>query len=724
MSTITIEKGNTVYGGDSEDYNTYIVKEGGKLDIQRRLWKADGGVTVEPGGSFVKDGSFETYTHIKSKVVIGEEGNETVSTLSLTSSSYPWSISTLWNGSLTAYNTNIKLGDLGSVGATKLYDCVVNLDGIIAMGVNTANGSHTFTNTTVSVKGYAIRKDSTYFSAEGSILNKLTLDNSTITIDDGAAGSTSQKTVIKKLTMKNNSVITVESGANTILAGEISIDGTSSLSVGNLQIDEGAKLVIDGENTESVIRFSGTFSNTGANGLTVDMTNVKNSMYKVLDYTGDAASAPTDYGTIKFVNLSDGFRGVFTVENGDLCVTAISNDTEVAAPVEDKVVEVSATEKKSIKSHVVNVGSNETALHRVEAPSEDVTTGTKTEGNVTTTFINPAGNIYLNSQAEDITDKTEFRTSVEQESKEYNIFVNNYTSAEDEEQNGGYATTGGVMSITGSLNSAKDIVINNGEGAVMQGADEDTGFKASAVNMEITNDGHMVADVHADKNMTIHNNSINTLKGTVSGKTVVIDGTGKIENAVIDSYDKLTIEDTQTLVNSTLTAKTFVNDGVINMDSSSLIQWGKTWTDNTGTINVIVGDAPEERVYKVIDYTGASTTKKYTTTNYTVDNTDYSFTTVDSDLYVENLDGIDYSTIAVGYNWTDYDYGKDIEIGKTIYYYKINAFGTLSDVKKTLLTDGVTILFADAEEVPGTSTAIDALTVGNFELTIDGVAKR
>ncbi|MCQ2402188.1 MAG: hypothetical protein MJ202_00465 [Lentisphaeria bacterium] len=213
---------------------------------------------------------------------------------------------------------------MGAVGTVNLKDCTVKLDGILATGVNSFY-KQTFTNTTVTVKGHAIRKEATYFSAEGTILG-LTLDNSTITVDDGDADTVAEKVVFKTTTMKNNSSVTVESGTYVEVASgnTVTMDATSKLNVGTLT-NKGKLSLVAGDASTASVNLTG-YAGTGT--ITVDMKNATEAMYLLIDSTG-ASMTLADYGTLTFTNNTNGYHGL--VINNDLYAANINPDMSVIA---------------------------------------------------------------------------------------------------------------------------------------------------------------------------------------------------------------------------------------------------------------------------------------------------------------------------------------------------------------------------------------------------------
>ncbi len=87
-------------------------------------------------------------------------------------------------------------------------------------------------NSVMNIKGHALRNENTYYSTEGTILNKLTMSNSSITVDDGVEGTVAEAVTIKNLTM-SESALTVEVGTAVKVTGNFKLND-SSLSVGML----------------------------------------------------------------------------------------------------------------------------------------------------------------------------------------------------------------------------------------------------------------------------------------------------------------------------------------------------------------------------------------------------------------------------------------------------------------------------------------------------------
>ena len=352
-ATRTIHSGESFYVDSANDNNTYIVEDGGTLYIQRRQWMAQAPVTVAAGGKVIKNGSMETYTHIKSRFTLGEAGEgKTVTPMKMSSDSYPWSVSVLYNGTFTANNADIWVGDFGAIGNTTINDSTFKASGIFAVGKPSPGTTSSTYNinlarTTVTVDGKNIRDDAGFFSKTGNQLNKLTMDASSITFRYIEGTTTAEKTTMRQVTMTNGSIITVEAGLDAIIgrtaasdrsynvidyaAGNytFSIDATSSLTAGNLRIDESyATLALVADDTVSV-SFSGTFSNAGT--ISVNMADAEaGTLYKIMDFTGEG-DAPTlaDYGTISYTNLAEGYIGAATVVDGDLYVQTAQAIAEV-----------------------------------------------------------------------------------------------------------------------------------------------------------------------------------------------------------------------------------------------------------------------------------------------------------------------------------------------------------------------------------------------------------
>ena len=242
--TITIAANSgTLYPSEQDLYRNVIVESGSTFAIQRRLFKIKDSITVKAGGSFnvTPHASIATpYTHIDTgKLYIGEENAAVRANMNFDTNS----VAALWSSTWTCHNANVIVGDLGAVGSTNFNNSDVEVKGSLAFAAGTQfsmSGRHTMVNSTLTAKGHDLRNDNTYFANNYNRIAYLTMDNSTITIDDKnedtAAdlvflGSASQKNLI----MQNNSLIDIEEGTSTRIINNVSMQN-STINAGDVNL--------------------------------------------------------------------------------------------------------------------------------------------------------------------------------------------------------------------------------------------------------------------------------------------------------------------------------------------------------------------------------------------------------------------------------------------------------------------------------------------------------
>ena len=249
-ATIVMEKTTTI-SGNCIDHNTHktlknlnvVVQDDAVMGNANSKWDLTYDFTIEAGGKLQSargTGSGVGNTHIKDggSLTIGEAGSAEKAVVDFHKGTYQnMSIAVLWQGKLEANNAIIKVGDFGFTGTANFTDCEVAVNGIAAFGKGFYN--QTMTNTTMTIKGHNLMNENTYYSTTGTLLNKLTMTNSSIIIDDGVDGTAAEKVTIKALTM-NDSAITVEDGTEVIVAGAFVMNDGAELTAGDIEISGGS----------------------------------------------------------------------------------------------------------------------------------------------------------------------------------------------------------------------------------------------------------------------------------------------------------------------------------------------------------------------------------------------------------------------------------------------------------------------------------------------------
>ncbi|MBE6379707.1 MAG: hypothetical protein E7047_02120, partial [Lentisphaerae bacterium] len=256
-ATMVIEKTITLSGNcfaDSKESlgvdltNTVIVKDGAVMGNAQSKWDMTYAVTIEGGGilqSARPSNAGIGNTHIKNKLTIGDGSDKQAKVLFINGKNgvtyKTMSIALLsgFNRSLTANNALIEVGDLGIQATASFTDTTLTIDGILAIK-GTSLYKTTMTDTEVTIKGHNLMNENTYYSTVGTILATLTMDNSSIVVDDGNAETVAEKVwlgytgnVAQTLTMTNGSSITVEKGAEVAVGNKV-VMSDSSITAGNI----------------------------------------------------------------------------------------------------------------------------------------------------------------------------------------------------------------------------------------------------------------------------------------------------------------------------------------------------------------------------------------------------------------------------------------------------------------------------------------------------------
>ena len=257
-TTIVIEKTSTLSGNCFQDKseslgvdmtNAIIVKDGAVVGNTQSKWDMTYSVTIEAGGilqSVRPATAGYGNTHLKNKLVIGEAGAEKRAEVRFINGksgvTYKTMSIALLSGlsrSITANNALIEVGDFGLNSTASFTDTILTIDGILAIK-GTSLYKTTMTDTTVTVKGHNLMNENTYYSTVGTILATLTMDNTSIVVDDGVEGTSAEKVWLgytgntaQTLTMTNGSSITVEKGTEVQVANTVTVTD-STISVGTL----------------------------------------------------------------------------------------------------------------------------------------------------------------------------------------------------------------------------------------------------------------------------------------------------------------------------------------------------------------------------------------------------------------------------------------------------------------------------------------------------------
>ena len=387
----------------------------------------------------------------------------------------------------------------------------------------------------------------------------------------------------------------------------------------------------------------------------------------------------------------------------------------IGAPEADTVVPVSATEQNSYKSHIVNLGVDETLTEDLVAPAVAEIIGQETEGGVTTTFINPVGTIFLNNQGGAY---AEVRGNVTQNSTAEAIVVNNVTAAANADDNGGFATVAGQMNITGNLTAAGQITVRNGENATMTMRDtvmEKEGYLLQAANVVIENDGDMVANISAVDTVAIHNTGI--LAGTVNGVEITIDCEGTFEDANITAADangngELSITSDQILVGTTLTADSFwLDEEIVIVMITYTVEF-----INDGTITVDMTGATEASYLIVANLSGDNVKVRDFDDVRLINGSGYMLTVLNRQNLIALKSDASQEVFKVSAAWKDYEVGQAIE-GQDGFIYGFNAFSNLNDASRSLTADTTAI---DAVNHTATEGLSERINVIDRTLTFSG----
>lgn len=333
-------------------------------------------ITINAGGTWEAKGAGNANVHFKGKNFLsyplltlnGNAEKYAKIDFQQESKGIHASIAILYNGKLTADYADIKVGDLGFTGNASIKNSIVDVAGIVAFGkeqpsiiVSSGTGcSQSMTNTRMTVKGHhlLLNEGGTYYSANGTLLNKLTMNNSSITVDDGVAETVAEKVTLQKLTMEKGSALTVETGTGVYVTGTVKVTD-SSLDIGALTID-GGTLTFYGTSSLSATSITGTVSVSSGATLTLssaallgNITNnggtviFKNSGEKV-EYVEEIKSSVTlqsgsslsvgtldksaDTNTANTVTLNEGTSlTVGTPETGTVTLTSSADNVVVSS---------------------------------------------------------------------------------------------------------------------------------------------------------------------------------------------------------------------------------------------------------------------------------------------------------------------------------------------------------------------------------------------------------
>ena len=323
-ATMIIENGSGTYiSNEHKNYKNLnmTVRDGATAYYAGNKLDMTYDVVIEAGANLVtaRGKNSTSYTHIKDggSLTIGSAGSDkkAVFDFGTQANAHSIDVAVLWQGSLNATNAIIKVGDFGFNGAANFTDCEVTVEGIVAFGKGFFN--QTLTNTTMNVGGHYLRNDNSYFNPSGTLLNNLTMTNSTINVNDGADGTVSQTVTIKKLTMTGSTVNT--EGAVEV-TGALNLDSNSSLVADSLTFGSSGKItinILDGFTGGKIIDI------TGENGLTDDILS------KItLNGAADGLSAAIVDGDIFVVDQSAALE-FNTEEKNTITDTVVAKDVTV-----------------------------------------------------------------------------------------------------------------------------------------------------------------------------------------------------------------------------------------------------------------------------------------------------------------------------------------------------------------------------------------------------------
>lgn len=360
---ILIEKTTTVSGNtfDNNHKNfsrlAVTVKDGAEMGNALSKWDMTYKVTVEPGGklSSARSAASGCYSHIKNTLTVGAENADKAAEIDFHSKSNGYkdlSIAVLYNGKLVANNALIKVADFGFEGSATINDSQVEVKGIVAFGKNKYDAyAQTMTNSTMTVKGHNFMNEDKYYSTNGNKFHCLTMDNSTITIDDDANDTTAEMVTLGALTMKNGSSLIVEEGTPVSVAfikalGNKKTTTTienSTLIVGDITIASQAEMVVN--NADLAMR--------RATGVSADEIHIEEGGKLKVDLVGGlSANKITGSGTLEIdaseytsgkhsTNLDlSGFTGkvnIINTNDKDLTVELDENGIGVVVPAVAKI---------------------------------------------------------------------------------------------------------------------------------------------------------------------------------------------------------------------------------------------------------------------------------------------------------------------------------------------------------------------------------------------------
>lgn len=333
-ATIEIVKTTTV-SGNCIDQNTHkslsnlsvVINDGAVMGNANSKWDMPYKFTVKPGGKLQSARSTSSSignSHIKNTLTVGEANADKKAVIDFHKGTYQdMSIAVLYNGKLIANNALIKVADLGLTGSSEIVDSEIYAKGIVAFGKNNLY-KHTLTNSTVYVGGNDMMNEKTYYSTTGTLIHNLTMNNSTIEIGT-EENSSIEPVTIKKLTMKDGSVVKTH-GTNTIaVSGDLIIEDSSVIITDTLQIDSSGVVTVGHDS--SVFSSRTVFSSRAA----LDGINKVTGTGKIIIDAADGGFGTTN------VYIGDDFRGTVGVINGDGMAASIS-DTGYVEFVEAKVI--------------------------------------------------------------------------------------------------------------------------------------------------------------------------------------------------------------------------------------------------------------------------------------------------------------------------------------------------------------------------------------------------
>lgn len=312
--------GSVGYVGDSNNRNSIgrdvVIGSGSALKVQRKMLRIDKTITVEAGASFnvtPHSSIVNPYTHIDGgKLYVGESGGERA-TMDFDTNS----VAVLWSAVLDAKSADIVVGDLGMTGTAKFTDSNISVNGVAAFGKGFL-GVQEMENSVMNIKGHALRNENTYYSTEGTILHKLTMDNSSITVDDGVEGTVAEAVTIKNLTMKDGSALTVEAGTAVTVTGNFELN-KSSLSVGMLA--NSGTITVSGESYLEATEITGN-KIVVSKGATLTLSS--SSLLEMVDNTANKGA-----GNIVFNKVDSQVKDVneITLKNADGKAVELSSGT-------------------------------------------------------------------------------------------------------------------------------------------------------------------------------------------------------------------------------------------------------------------------------------------------------------------------------------------------------------------------------------------------------------